>query len=112
MLRRLHDCRRAAAGTPGDPRRRAVTRRLIVVAMVGWSVLAATGCRRASYAADDRARTHVGIVFDIGGKDDRSFNAAAWAGVKCAESGTLPDGRPCGKPVSYTHLTLPTSDLV
>jgi basic membrane protein A len=75
-----------------------VTRRLIVVAMVGWSVLAATGCRRASYAADDRARTHVGIVFDIGGKDDRSFNAAAWAGVKCAESGTLPDGRPCGKP--------------
>jgi len=75
-----------------------VTRRLIVVAMVGWSVLAATGCRRASYGADDRARTHVGIVFDIGGKDDRSFNAAAWAGVKCAESGTLPDGRPCGKP--------------
>jgi basic membrane protein A len=75
-----------------------VTRGLIVVAMVGWSVLAATGCRRASYAADDRARTHVGIVFDIGGKDDRSFNAAAWAGVKCAESGTLPDGRPCGKP--------------
>lgn len=27
---------------------------------------------------------HVGIVFDIGGKDDRSFNAAAWEGVKRA----------------------------
>jgi basic membrane protein A len=51
-----------------------------------------------TYAEEDRSKIHVGIVFDIGGKDDRSFNAAAWAGVKCAESGTLPDGRPCGKP--------------
>jgi basic membrane protein A len=50
-----------------------------------------------TYAEEDRSKIHVGIVFDIGGKDDRSFNAAAWAGVKCAESGTLPDGRPCGK---------------
>ena len=49
--------------------------------------LAGTGCRTpASYAtADDPHKIHVGIVFDIGGKDDRSFNAAAWAGVKCAE---------------------------
>jgi basic membrane protein A len=39
-------------------------------------------------AADDPSRIRVGIVFDIGGKDDRSFNAAAWAGVKCAETGT------------------------
>jgi basic membrane protein A len=29
-------------------------------------------------------RVHVGIVFDIGGKDDRSFNAAAWEGVRRA----------------------------
>ena len=28
----------------------------------------------------------VGIVFDIGGKNDRSFNAAAWEGVKRAET--------------------------
>jgi basic membrane protein A len=40
----------------------------------------------------------VGIVFDIGGKDDRSFNAAAWAGVFCAETGKWPDGTTCGKP--------------
>ena len=54
---------------------------------------------RASYADDDASKIHVGIVFDIGGKDDRSFNAAAWAGVKCAETGTLPDGKTaCGKP--------------
>jgi basic membrane protein A len=29
-------------------------------------------------------RVHVGIVFDAGGKDDRSFNAAAWTGVSRA----------------------------
>lgn len=35
-------------------------------------------------ASEDREKVHVGIVFDIGGKDDRSFNAAAWEGVKRA----------------------------
>src|SRR5207244_13240443 len=56
-------------------------------------------CNRASYGADDKSKIHVGIVFDIGGKDDRSFNAAAWNGVKCAETGMLPDGKTsCGKP--------------
>jgi basic membrane protein A len=28
----------------------------------------------------------------------RSFNAAAWAGVKCAETGKWPNGTDCGKP--------------
>src|SRR5437660_2971525 len=56
-------------------------------------------CNRVSYAADDKSKIHVGIVFDIGGKDDRSFNAAAWNGVKCAETAMLPDGKTsCGKP--------------
>lgn len=57
-----------------------------------------TSCNRASYGADDKSKIRVGIVFDIGGKDDRSFNASAWAGVKCAETGTWPDGSNCGKP--------------
>jgi basic membrane protein A len=57
-----------------------------------------TGCNPASYGADDRSKVRVGIVFDIGGKDDRSFNAAAWAGAKCAETGNWPDGTSCGKP--------------
>jgi len=63
-------------------------------------LLAAFGsaCNRGNYAADDPSKIHVGIVFDIGGKDDRSFNAAAFAGVKCAETGNWPDGTPCGKP--------------
>ncbi|HVG38612.1 MAG TPA: BMP family ABC transporter substrate-binding protein, partial [Pyrinomonadaceae bacterium] len=41
-------------------------------------------CRTSNRAAADRDKIHVGIVFDIGGKDDRSFNAAAWEGVKRA----------------------------
>lgn len=57
-----------------------------------------SGCNRTSFSADDPSKIHVGIVFDIGGKDDRSFNAAAFAGVKCAETGNWPDGMPCGKP--------------
>jgi basic membrane protein A len=35
-------------------------------------------------AAEDKSKLKVGIVFDIGGKDDRSFNAAAWEGVQRA----------------------------
>jgi basic membrane protein A len=60
--------------------------------------VAETGCHRPIYAADDKSKIHVGIVFDIGGKDDRSFNAAAFAGVKCAETGNWPNGESCGKP--------------
>ena len=48
------------------------------------AALIASGCNMASYGADDKSKVHVGIVFDIGGKDDRSFNAAAWEGVKRA----------------------------
>jgi basic membrane protein A len=47
-------------------------------------VLAGSACQRQSRGADDKSRIHVGIVFDIGGKDDRSFNAAAWEGVRRA----------------------------
>ena len=75
-----------------------MTRRTVGFALVCFAIVMASACSRATYAQDDRSKTHVGIVFDIGGKDDRSFNAAAWAGVKCAESGTLPNGTNCGKP--------------
>src|SRR3954452_5517823 len=44
--------------------------------------LAVSACRDLSYAAGDPKKIHVGIVFDSGGKDDRSFNAAAWRGVR------------------------------
>lgn len=68
------------------------------VAVLCALALSAAACQPQSRAADDPSKAHVGIVFDIGGKDDRSFNAAAYDGVKCAESGKHPDGTPCDKP--------------
>ena len=61
-------------------------------------VMCLSGCNPQAYAVGDPAATDTGIVFDIGGKDDRSFNAAAWNGVKCAETGKWPNGTDCGKP--------------
>jgi len=55
---------------------------LLLVALSCMAVLV-TSCNK-GYATDDRSKVHVGIVFDIGGKDDRSFNAAAWQGVQRA----------------------------
>ncbi len=46
--------------------------------------LATTGCRDLSQATGDPGKLRVGIVFDSGGKDDRSFNAAAFRGVQQA----------------------------
>lgn len=47
--------------------------------------LACSSCATKANDADDRSKVRVGIVFDIGGKDDRSFNAAAFEGVRRAE---------------------------
>jgi basic membrane protein A len=72
--------------------------RLFFVAVIVCALLlAGTSCRQET-RADERGKIRVGIVFDIGGKDDRSFNAAAFDGVKCAETGKHPDGTPCEKP--------------
>ncbi|HEY3103185.1 MAG TPA: BMP family ABC transporter substrate-binding protein [Pyrinomonadaceae bacterium] len=67
----------------------------IALTIVSLLIFSGVACHRVSYGADDPKKIHVGIVFDIGGKDDRSFNAAAWVGVKCAETGHRPDGQPC-----------------
>src|SRR5882724_5832316 len=56
---------------------------LALSALLAVIALVMLGCGH-GYAADDKSKIHVGIVFDIGGKDDRSFNAAAWQGVKRA----------------------------
>jgi basic membrane protein A len=78
---------------------RGINARLLVL-LLALSLLTFSGaaCHLQTYAVDDKSKVHVGIVFDIGGKDDRSFNAAAWAGVKCAETGKWPNGESCGKP--------------
>ena len=52
---------------------------LLLVATLGVS------CGRQADARRENCQIRVGIVFDIGGKNDRSFNAAAWEGVRKAE---------------------------
>jgi basic membrane protein A and related proteins len=56
---------------------------LALVALFGLIAVAFTGCTDTA-ASEDPSKIRVGIVFDIGGKDDRSFNAAAWQGVQRA----------------------------
>src|SRR6186713_218018 len=55
---------------------------LVLVALA--AVLSA--CTERAEARREGCDIKVGIVFDIGGKNDRSFNAAAWEGVKRAET--------------------------
>lgn len=55
---------------------------LLLLIVAGLSLLSACG---GADAARDDCNIKVGIVFDIGGKNDRSFNAAAWEGVQRAE---------------------------
>ena len=53
---------------------------LLIVALILPACTSVLGKRDES-----GGKLRVGIVFDIGGKDDKSFNAAAWEGVKRAK---------------------------
>lgn len=53
----------------------------MVIVAVGLLI---PSCAQHTQARRDGCKIRVGIVFDIGGKNDRSFNAAAWEGVKRA----------------------------
>lgn len=57
-----------------------------LAALCALVLLALSGpaCDLGARSEADKDKVHVGIVFDIGGKDDRSFNASAWEGVKHA----------------------------
>jgi basic membrane protein A len=73
---------------------------IYLAAIVFCTALGACGIGRAGESDD--GLTKVGIVFDIGGKDDRSFNAAAYQGVLRAKKElpiTLRDVEP-GDPTS------------
>jgi basic membrane protein A and related proteins len=48
------------------------------------AVALTSACTERAEARREGCEIKVGIVFDIGGKNDRSFNAAAWEGVKRA----------------------------
>lgn len=57
------------------------TSSVVAVLLAAAAALATAGCVDLAAAAGDPGKKHVGIVFDSGGKDDRSFNAAAYRGV-------------------------------
>lgn len=59
--------------------------RYLSVVLIAVSALLSTACTERDEARREGCQIKVGIVFDIGGKNDRSFNAAAWEGVKRAE---------------------------
>ena len=56
-----------------------------VFILAGLVAVLSSGCATRTEAKREGCKIKVGIVFDIGGKNDRSFNAAAWEGVKRAE---------------------------
>lgn len=58
-------------------------RQALAAAFCATILVFSPGCSERR-SAENSDLLHVGIVFDIGGKDDRSFNAAAWEGVKRA----------------------------
>ena len=61
--------------------------RFVSLTIVVIAGLIISGCAIGGLASDAKdGRTRVGIVFDIGGKDDRSFNAAAYQGVLRAKA--------------------------
>ncbi|HEY0659185.1 MAG TPA: BMP family ABC transporter substrate-binding protein, partial [Pyrinomonadaceae bacterium] len=57
----------------------------ITILLLIIGLLFISSCGTHTEASKNGCKTKVGIVFDIGGKNDRSFNAAAWQGVQRAE---------------------------
>jgi len=60
------------------------SRLLTLFMILALLIIACSSCQTQGRARGDESKVHVGVVFDIGGKDDRSFNAAAWEGAKLA----------------------------
>src|SRR5512140_457152 len=58
--------------------------KILFTGLLLFSAILLPTCRAVGKSSAESHKVHVGIVFDIGGKDDRSFNAAAWEGVKRA----------------------------
>lgn len=57
--------------------------KVVLVAMLSAIVLFNFGCGKKE--AQKKGRLHVGLVFDVGGRGDKSFNDAAYAGLERAK---------------------------
>ncbi|MGH9830433.1 MAG: BMP family lipoprotein [Blastocatellia bacterium] len=54
----------------------------LFIALILASALMLPACTKMlGDSESDRGKKHVGIVYDLGGKDDKSFNSAAYAGI-------------------------------
>lgn len=60
-------------------------RALFLIVLAVFAAALFSSCKNRVEAKREGCKIRVGIVFDIGGKNDRSFNAAAWEGVKRAQ---------------------------
>jgi basic membrane protein A len=59
--------------------------KILSVLLFSILIFTVSSCGTLTEANDEKSKIKVGIVFDIGGKNDRSFNAAAWEGVRRAQ---------------------------
>jgi len=59
--------------------------KLILAILFAAALSMLSSCNQRTEARREGCKIRVGIVFDIGGKNDRSFNAAAWEGVQRAQ---------------------------
>ena len=75
------------------------SRLLLVSAFAALSLLASAGCGKKSDAPAAGGAFPVGLVFDIGGRGDKSFNDAAYAGLEHAQ-----------KELGITFTTLETNE--
>ncbi|MCE9627310.1 MAG: BMP family ABC transporter substrate-binding protein, partial [Candidatus Eisenbacteria bacterium] len=62
------------------------SRLLLVSAFAALSLLASAGCGKKSETPAASGAFPVGLVFDIGGRGDKSFNDAAYAGLEHAQN--------------------------
>ena len=69
---------------------------LVAIGVLVMGVAWATGCGKR--AQEDDGTFKVGIVFDIGGLGDKSFNDAAYRGLMRAKEKLAVTPRPCKWP--------------
>lgn len=62
-----------------------MTKRVLLILILTCALVAPACTSVIGQRDESGGKLRVGIVFDIGGKDDKSFNAAAWEGVKRAK---------------------------